>query len=136
MSFEQMNKLTLQDVCKEYGIETDDKTKALLLADLAEEGVTYEDYMKLKEAPKVDPNEILEPATIQAQEAKKEMEQDDSKDVLVKMDRKNLRYDILGHTFTHEHPYVVMSEKQAQDIFDRQDGFRMATPREAENFYS
>lgn len=138
MSFETMGKPELQAVCEEYGIEIDAKTKAQLLADLLAEGVNYDDYQKLKEAPKVDVEEVLDPAVIQqhkAQEALKE-NRNDEEDVLVKMERKNMRYDLKGFTFTNEHPYVVMGKTQAQEIFDAQDGFRLATPREVESFYN
>jgi hypothetical protein len=29
-----------------------------------------------------------------------------------------------------------MSEDTAQEIFDKEDGFRLATPKEAQDFYS
>ena len=56
--------------------------------------------------------------------------------ILVKMTRNNYRYDIAGFTFTKEHPYVAMEESKAQQIFDREAGFRVATPREVQEFYS
>ena len=60
-----------------------------------------------------------------------------SKDnVLVKMERANFRYDIMGFSFTKDHPFVAMKEKQAQEIFDKEEGFRLATPKEAQDFYN
>jgi hypothetical protein len=56
--------------------------------------------------------------------------------VLVKMERANFRYDILGHTFTREHPFVAMPADSAQAIFDKEEGFRLATPKEVQDFYS
>jgi hypothetical protein len=56
--------------------------------------------------------------------------------VLVRMTRPNYRYDILGFTFTKEHPFIAMQETDAQKIFDVEEGFRLATPREAQEFYS
>jgi hypothetical protein len=52
------------------------------------------------------------------------------------MTRANFRYDILGYTFTKEHPFMAMKEEDAQKIFDMEEGFRLATPREAQEFYS
>jgi hypothetical protein len=63
---------------------------------------------------------------------KKELAEDT---VLVKMERDNFRYDIQGHTFTKEHPYVAMNKEQAQNIFDKEEGFRLATPKEVQDFY-
>ena len=56
--------------------------------------------------------------------------------VLVKMERSNFSYQTLGYSFTSEHPFVAMSESDAQRIFDTQDGFRLATPREAQEYYN
>ena len=42
----------------------------------------------------------------------------------------------LGFTFTKEHPFVAMSSEAAQEIFDKEEGFRLATPREVQDFYS
>jgi hypothetical protein len=56
--------------------------------------------------------------------------------VLVRMTRPNFRYDIMGQTFTKEHPFVAMSSDKAQAIFDKEEGFRPATPKEAQDFYS
>jgi hypothetical protein len=55
--------------------------------------------------------------------------------VLVRMTRSNFRYDIMGQTFTKDHQFAVMSESDAQEIFDKEDGFRIATPKEAQEFY-
>jgi hypothetical protein len=52
------------------------------------------------------------------------------------MERANHRYDAMGFTFTSTHPFVAMSEEQAQEIFDREEGFRLATPKEVQDFYN
>jgi len=52
------------------------------------------------------------------------------------MERMNPRYDVNAFTFTKENPFIVMSEKDAQEIFDTQEGFRLATPKEVQEFYS
>ena len=56
--------------------------------------------------------------------------------VLVRMNRENFRYDINGYTFTKEHPFVAMPEDDAQKIFDKEEGFRLATPKEVQEYYS
>ncbi len=40
----------------------------------------------------------------------------------------------MGYVFTKEHPFIAMSESEAQSIFDTEIGFRPATPKEAQNF--
>ncbi len=56
--------------------------------------------------------------------------------VLVKMTRKNPTYETNGHRFTKEHPYVLMSPEEAQEIFDAEEGFVLAGPREVQEYYS
>ena len=78
-------------------------------------------------------------AEVEAQEVlpRFDPKKDQAKDeVLVRMTRANYRYDILGHTFTKEHPFIAMKEDDAQKIFDVEEGFRLATPKEAQEFYS
>ena len=64
----------------------------------------------------------------------KQVKQEDL--VLVKMTRANFRYDILGHTFTKEHPFVAMDKDTAQAMFDKEEGVVMATPKEVQEFYN
>ena len=52
------------------------------------------------------------------------------------MDRANPSYDVHGYTFTQLHPFIAMSEDEAQRIFDTEVGFRLATPKEAQEFYN
>ena len=56
--------------------------------------------------------------------------------VLVRMTRDNFRYDIIGFTFTKEHPFIAMTEEDAQKIFDKEEGFRIATPKEVQEYYA
>jgi hypothetical protein len=42
----------------------------------------------------------------------------------------------MGVTFTKEHPFVAVSEDIAQEIFDKEEGFRLASPREVQEYYS
>jgi len=56
--------------------------------------------------------------------------------VLVRMTRDNFRYDIMGFTFTKQHPFIAMNNETAQAIFDKEEGFRLATPREVQEYYN
>ena len=55
--------------------------------------------------------------------------------VLVRMDRNNMSYQIGNYIFSQEHPFVPMTENDAQAVFDLHQGFRLATPREVQEFY-
>lgn len=120
----------LRKIAEDFAVDTEGlKNKADIIATLAEEGVTFAVYAK----------------TVDLQEEEAEMNEDEvlpkpdksqSKDnVLVRMTRANFRYDILGYTFTKDHPFVAMKEDDAQKIFDVEEGFRLATPKEAQEFY-
>ncbi len=128
MSFDTMKINELKGLAESFGVDIENaKTKKELIAALTEEGVTYESYAKFAGAETVElkidkkkEKEILQP----------------QKTILVKMDRMNHSYQAMGYTFTQQHPFVAMSEDDAQRIFDTQTGFRLATPREAQEFYS
>jgi hypothetical protein len=132
MSFDTLKVAELKKIAEDFGVDTDQlKNKNDVIAALSEEGVTWAVYQKtikdiednLEEAP--EPQVRFDP--------KKEISEDD---VLVRMTRANFRYDILGFTFTKEHPFVAMKRDQAQAIFDKEEGFRLANPTEVQEYYS
>lgn len=131
MSFDTLKVSELKQIAQDFGVDVEDlKNKKDIVAALAEEGVTWSVYQKttqdiednteeIEVLPKLDKNKL-----------------NDKDKVLVKMTRANFRYDIMGHTFTKDHPYVAMSEEDAQAIFDKEEGFVMATPKEVQEFYN
>ncbi len=133
MSFETLKVAELKKIAEDFAVDTEGlKNKADIIAALAEEGVTYSVYAKTIEA-------IEDESDVESQEVlpKFDPKKDQPKDnVLVRMTRENFRYDIIGYTFTKEHPFIAMKEEDAQKIFDVEEGFRLATPREAQEFYS
>lgn len=131
MSFLDLKITELKKVADSFGVDvTDAKTKQEIAAILEEEGISYQMYNKFTGAEKQD----IEVPEIEKKKREKIMKTADA--VLVKMERGNFSYQALGHTFTQEHPFVAMSESDAQKIFDTQSGFRLATPREAQEYYS
>ena len=130
MSFETLKIAELRKVAEDFAVSTDGlKSKADIIAALAEEGVTYSVYQKTMGI-------IEEEKQVQTKESKSDSKIEQNSDtVLVRMTRPNFRYDIMGHTFTKDHPFVAMTEKDAQEIFDKEEGFRLATPKEAQEFY-
>lgn len=132
MSFETLKVSELKKIAEDFAVETNGlKNKADIIAALAEEGVTWSVYSKTiqkledekEEAPEILPK--FDPKAKRAEGT-----------VLVRMTRANFRYDILGYTFTKEHPFVAMPEDDAQHIFDSQEGFRLANPTEVQEFYN
>jgi hypothetical protein len=130
MSFNNLRLEELQKVAETFAVDHQTaNNKADLVALLTEEGISFEMYEKFLNADKVDPE--LSPGVVKtAPEAPTDGQ------VLVKMERMNPRYDVNEFTFTKENPFIVMSEPKAQEIFDSQEGFRLATPKEVQEFYS
>ena len=131
MSFDTLKVSELKKVAEDFGVDIDGlKGKADLIAALSDEGVTWAVYEKTIKDIDEDKEEVEILPTF---DPKKEQDKDS---VLVKMERANFRYDILGFTFTKEHPFVAMSPDSAQAIFDKEEGFRLATPKEVQDFYN
>jgi hypothetical protein len=131
MSFETLKVAELKQIADDFAVDAENlKSKNDIIAALAEEGVTWAVYKKtLKD---VEDAEDISDEVLPKFDPKKDLNEDT---VLVRMTRANFRYDILGHTFTKDHPFVAMNEKDAQQIFDREEGFRLATPKEVQEYY-
>ena len=131
MSFETLKLAELKQVAEDFAVDIDGlKNKDSIIAALAEEGVTWAVYSKTQK----DIEEAVEEIEILPKFDPKAEQPEDT--VLVRMTRANFRYDIMGFTFTKEHPFVAMSKEKAQGIFDKEEGFRLATPTEVQDFYS
>lgn len=130
MSFDTLTVAELKEIATEFAVDTEGlKNKKEIIAAMAEEGVTYSVYQKTIQA--------VEEATEEIEILPKFDPKAQAEDtVLVRMTRDNMRYDIIGHTFTKSHPFVAMTEEDAQKIFDTEEGFRLGTPKEVQDFYN
>lgn len=130
MSFDTLKVAELKVVATDFAVDTEGlKNKKDIIAALSEEGVTWSVYQSTVEAIEKDTEEI---EVLPKFDPKAQPEDT----LLVRMTRDNYRYDIHGYTFTKDHPFVAMSEDDAQKIFDTEEGFRLATPKEVQDFYS
>jgi hypothetical protein len=130
MSFDTLKVAELKVIATDFAVDTEGlKNKKDIIAALAEEGVTWSVYQSTVEAIERDTEEI---EVLPKFDPKAQPEDT----LLVRMTRDNHRYDIHGYTFTKEHPFVAMSEDDAQKIFDTEEGFRLATPKEVQDFYN
>jgi hypothetical protein len=128
MSFDTMKISELKKVAETFGIDLPEKaTKQAVILALQDEGVTYDSYSKFSGTDKVE---------VEAPKIEKKVSLSKAKTLLVKMDKANPSYTVYGYTFTQEHPFVAMTEDDANRIFDTEPGFRPATPREAQEFYN
>lgn len=131
MSFTELKLSDLKSVSESFGVDISDiKTKQEVIARLEEEGVTYQMYDKFINSEKQE----IEVSPLEKKKREKSVKSEDT--VLVKMERSNHSYNTLNYTFTQEHPFVAMPTSAAQAIFDTEPGFRLATPREAQEYYA
>jgi len=131
MSFETLKVAELKQIAEDFAVSIEGiGGKKDIIAALAEEGVTWAIYKKAKgiEEEEQEMNKTLPKAE------PKVVDKEDM--VLVKMIRPNFSYQTRGHSFTKEHPFVAMDKETAQAIFDKEEGFVMATPKEVQEFYS
>ena len=135
MSFETLKISELKKVAEDFGVGTEElKNKTDIIAALSEEGVTWAVYQKTIKDIEDATDEFSENAEEILPRFNPDAQPEDT--VLVRMTRENFRYDIQGFTFTKEHPFVAMTEEDAQEIFDKEEGFRLATPKEVQEYYA
>jgi hypothetical protein len=131
MSLQDLKIAELRALGDQFGVDLSDvKTKAAVIEELEVNGVTSELREQLSEAEQVEaqPESIQKPV--------REINVEDPDSIVVRMTRANGHYEIRGLTFTREHPYAITTSDIAQDIFDDEEGFRPATPRELQEYYS
>jgi hypothetical protein len=132
MSFTTLKIAELRQIAEDFAVDLpNSKNKAEIVAALAEEGVTWDVYQKTIKNIEDEAVEMEE--VFPKFDPKKEQPENT---VLVKMTRANFRYDTLGFTFTKEHPFVAMPSEKAEEIFEKEEGFRLATATEVQDFYA
>lgn len=136
MSYEQLNNDVLRQVAEHFGVDLEPKdTKKVIIGKLVEDGVSWDMYKEAfpdiedipdepqPEAPVEEKKE--EPATVRPKPT-----------VLLKMERQNPLFEIRGYSFSKDHPFLPVTEEDANYIISNIEGFRIAMPKEAEEFYS
>lgn len=132
MSFETLKVSELKKIAEDFAVGIDKTSgKKDIIAALSEEGVTWAIYKKTQG---IEEEEKEMNSTVTKKTETKAVKQEDL--VLVKMTRPNFSYEIMGHRFTKEHPFVAMDKETAQAIFDKEEGFVVATPNEVQEFYN
>lgn len=131
MSFETLKKEDLLKIADDFGVDVKPSdTKAVIIAAFDEDGVTWADVAKIDQAVADKDAEIQ----AEKEEAGYEKVVTGPKQLL-RMDRENSTYEIRGYKFTKENPFGIVSETDAEWITDNVEGFRYATPREAQVYY-
>lgn len=120
MSLQTLKVNELKELADEYAVDISSvKTKAQIIEELEASGVTasYVGIEAIEPPQPVDPNQ---------------------RTYVIKMDRSNFMYEVPTPTtmfvFTREHPFAVATEDEANIILDI-EGFRIASPKEAKEYY-
>lgn len=137
-------------------------TKKELLAALAEEEVSKEDYETFLEAKAAGTDKTAEEkreeaaaaaaaeeeteAPVESEDEVKadaeeavevaEEQDDEEEQVLVKMERKNPTFQVGKHLFTSAHPFKSVSTADAENLLKNYKGFRLALPSEVKDYYN
>ena len=147
MTFNNMSKVELTSVANTFGVDVDGLSQAKIKTEIIDNGVTWEmwtkhktlvDEIKAADITDEDVTAAALPTSALAEghsNAKETFHSARINKYILKMDRENGTYEIRGYKFTHEHPYVIVEEADATWILQNQEGFRMATPLEAEQHY-
>lgn len=136
MSLEEYTKEELLAFGEQFGVDVK-KTmnKAAIVEAFNEDGVTPEiiDAERARQEEAAPVEEFDDEPVVEAAE---EDEDEDDDLILVRMIRANNTYEIRGYTFRATHPFALVKEKDADYLIERDGGFRMASPKEAKEFYS
>lgn len=139
MSFEKLGKTELLRAADEdFAVEVDKSwpVKKIIEA-LNASGVDFGMYLAAhpeRKAEFVDIPENIVQGNVTPVAAP--VEADNERKILVKMLRANPLYQIGKYRWTNKHPYQLVSEKDADRILIREEGFRQATPSELNDYYS
>jgi hypothetical protein len=143
MSFVKLNTDVLKQVADHFGIDLEEIDKdskgepkrQALIKSFSENGVSWEMY----KAAFPDPEDLPEVEKVEAVNEEPVVEKSPVRDqpqVLLRMHRTNGVYEVRGYKFTREHPFLPVSQDDAEFIVANHEGFRVALPSEAEEFYS
>jgi hypothetical protein len=137
MSFEDLKKDELLEAAEIFGTDVrPTSTKADIIAALLEDGIDYDTYEKFKAKDEDESEDSAEDEEKPAQKPAKAKKEEKENVVLLRMTRLNGTFEIRGYRFTREHPYALVSERDADYLIEEIGGFRIASPREAKEFYN
>lgn len=144
MSFIKLHTDVLTQVADHFGVDLEsvektekgDYKRPQLIKAISQSGITWEMYKAAfpdpEDLPEVEQN-VAENVAAPVEEKSPVREEPK---VLLRMHRANSVYTIRGYKFTREHPFLPVTQSDAEYIISNEEGFRVALPSEAEAFYS
>ena len=108
MSFNDMKLAELKSIAEGWGVDVPQRiNKANLIELLNEEGLTYDQYKAYVDAKEESEGEKKE---AKSEERVKSVTLSNQSHILVRMDRFNMSYQVMGYTFSRENPYAVVPD--------------------------
>lgn len=141
MSFTDMSKAELEVVADTFGVDVDGRWgDQRIIAEILNDGITWEMWEEANASviPELVEERVPEPEPEPEPESKSDTTtrfKSRNSVELLKMERWNPTFNILGYRFEREHPFVLVKPEDAQWIMSHEQGFRIATPEEAKEFY-
>jgi len=141
MRLEDLDRKALFEMAKHYGVETKyNDSKVALIEALREDGITDSDIKQ------PEPEEDVQVAASQVSASHPavvagvadpftEVPAVPTKTLIV-MTRKNPSYETEGLRFERSNPFQLVDTKLADHLIENVGGFRVASPKEAADFYS
>lgn len=111
--------------------------KAELIASLEEDGITASFIAEQESAKETEETLENDAAFLDSTPLEKSEEApvEEEDVVLIRMIRSNPTYQVRGYTFRASHPFALVKESDADYLIEEHGGFRMASPKEAREFY-
>lgn len=138
MSFEKLEKKELlRTAAEDFAVDVDKAwPKAKIIEALEGSGVDFAMYLDQNPDRKEKYSEV--PSNVSTEPVIKPgppVEEDNERKIVIKMLRENPLYEIGKYRWTQQHPYVLVSEADAERILINEEGFRQATPGEVQKYY-
>lgn len=134
--FMTLKKPVLEALAEEFGVDYNASwPKAKLIEALEEWGVNWDYYQEFVVKPKEQQEEVAAQSA-QPRPAQQEPQEPVGERILLKMNRQNPSFEVRGAKFTREKPFAFVNEEDAEWIVENLEGFSMATPKQAREFYS
>ena len=138
--FAELDDGVLAQIAEEFGVDFDGRWgHSKKVSAIENDGVTWEMYKQsfpdLDDIPDEEGdvvNEVVSDAPVKKEKSPVRPQPT----VLLRMERANPTYQTRGYTFTKDHPFLPVSQEAAEWIIRNEEGFRVALPSEAEEFYS
>lgn len=134
-TFNDLNKAELFAVGEQFAVDLEmSMKKDDMIKELEESGIDYESYAALLEEAKDEEPELAALDDTPLDEPEPEVKDDAT--IVVKMTRLNPTYEALGYRFSRDHPFMLVTEEEADFLIEKDGGFQMASPREIREYYA